>query len=135
MRTLIIVSGIFLSVGLLGCAAKTPIPSSSVVPAATGITIVTTDANNNTKIELKVEHLAHPQNLEPPKSVYVVWVVTSENHKFNLGQLKLDNNLNGEITGITPFKAFRLIVTAEDFATVTQPSTEVVMSTDLLSPK
>ncbi|MDD2542560.1 MAG: hypothetical protein PHH28_16190 [Desulfuromonadaceae bacterium] len=135
MRAIIFVVGITLSVGLFGCAAKTPIPSSSVVPAASGITKVTTDANNNSKVELKVQNLAPPQNLVPPKSVYVVWVETRDNQKFNLGQLKVDKNLNGELNGTTPFKEFRLIVTAEDFATVTQPSTSVILTTDVLSAK
>ncbi|MBW4057205.1 MAG: hypothetical protein HIU83_17835 [Proteobacteria bacterium] len=135
MRAIIIAVSITLSVGLFGCATTTPIPSSSVVPAASGITKLTTDANNNTIVELKVQHLAPPQNLDPPKSVYVVWVETSDNQKFNLGQLKLDKNLNGELTGTTPFKEFRLIVTAEDFAAITQPSTSVILTTEVLSAK
>jgi len=135
MKKVILLAAMCMSVGLLGCATTVPIPTSSVVPAATGATKVSKDANSNTKVELKVEHLAHPSSLEPPKSVYVVWVETPEGQKFNLGQLMVDKNLKGEINGVTPFKSFRLIVTAEDFATVTQPGQQVIMTTDTISPK
>lgn len=135
MKKTIALAAILLLTGLYGCATQAPIMSTSMTPAASGEVKVTTDANNNTQIQLKVLHLAPPQNLQPPRSVYVVWVETTDNKRFNLGQLRLDKDLEGKISGITPFKAIRLIVTAEDFPTVSEPSQTVVLTTDLLEAK
>lgn len=135
MKSAIVLAVICLSVGLIGCVKAVPVPTSSVVPAATGTTKVSKDANGNTKIEFKVEHLAHPKSLQTPASVYVVWIETPEGQKFNLGQLIVDKNLNGEINAITPFTSFRLIVTAEEFATSTQPGQQIILTTDTLSAK
>jgi hypothetical protein len=45
---------------------------------------------------MTVEHLANPQNLTPPASVYVVWVQETGGSPENQGQLKVDKNLKAQ---------------------------------------
>ena len=134
MRSLVIISAICLLLGASGCAARAPLPPSAELPAATGETKLTRDENGNSVIHLKVQHFAPPENLQPPKSVYVVWVETPEGQYRNLGQLKIGEKRSGEIKGVTPFRTFRLVVSAEESPMVTQPS-QIVMRTELLESK
>ncbi|MRR54898.1 MAG: hypothetical protein EG822_10375 [Deltaproteobacteria bacterium] len=135
MKLIFVTAVLAVSLRMLGCATKEPIPASNVVPAATGVTKVSKDSNDNTSIHLKVDHLAPPQNLQPPRAIYVVWVQTPDNQTYNLGQLKVDKELEGELKAVTPFKIFRLVITAEDFPTVSLPSQQVVLTTDVLEAK
>ena len=134
MRSLVIIAAMCLLIGASGCAAKAPIPPSAELPAATGETKVTLDDNGNSVIRMKVQHFAPPRNLQPPKSVYVVWVETPEGRYHNLGQLKIGEKRSGGINGITPFRTFRVVVSAEDSPTVMQPS-QTVLRTELLEAK
>lgn len=136
MRLTAFVVAVFVMVGLAGCGKqKVPLPTSMMLPAATGQAKVSKDDNGNTRVNVKVQHFAQPQRLQPPKSVYVVWVETPERQMYNLGQLRIKDNLEGELTGITPFKVFQIVITAENYPTVTTPSSDVVMWTSVVETK
>lgn len=135
MKKLLIVSTLSLLLAIAGCAERVAVAPTPTLPAAMGQAKVSRDSSGNSKVSLNVEHVAPPQNLQPPKSVYVVWVETPEKQTFNLGQLKISKDRKGSISGITPFKTFRLVVTAEDFPTVTTPSSQEVLRTDILEAK
>lgn len=122
-------------IGLSGCAKPVAVPPSASLPAALGEAKATKDPNGNTRVRLKVEHMAPPQNLQPPKSVYVVWAETPEKQRYNLGQLRVDEKRRGSLETTTAFKMFRLIVTAEDYPTVTQSSAQEVLSTGVLEAR
>lgn len=133
--TALIVAGLLIA-GVAGCGKqKVPLPVSGTLPAATGQAKVSNDENGNTMVNVKVRHFAPPQRLQPPKSVYVVWVETPERQTFNLGQLRIKDNLEGELTGITPFKVFQILITAENFPTVTTPSGDVILRTSVVETK
>jgi len=123
------------SMSLAGCATKVAVTPSATLPAAAGETKLTRDANGNTVVNLKVRHFAPVQNLQPPKSTYVVWVETPDRQLMNLGQLRIGQDREGKLTATTPFKTFRLLISAEDFPTVKQPSNQVVLVTDILEAK
>lgn len=135
MKSVIVVTLSALIVAFSGCAEKAAIPTSFVVPAAMGHIKLSKDENDNTKVQLRVEHLAPPQNLQPPKAVYVVWVKTPDNQHYIVGQLKVDKNLEGKLNAITPFETFRIVISAEDFPTVTEPGEQVVLTTEVLEAK
>lgn len=128
MRNILLTVAISAAIGLTGCAKEVRLPTSADLPAAMGEAKVSKDNNGNTRVKLKVEHFAPPQRLQPPKSIYVVWVETPNHEMYNLGQLKIDDDLKGKIEGITPFKVFQLVITAEDYPTVTTPG-QVVITT------
>ena len=115
------------------CARKIHFDNSSVVPAAKGTVKLKTDNNNNHSIEVNVRHLAPPSRLQPPKSVYVVWMETSQNGVQNLGQLKtsagfISNTLKASLHAVTPFTPGRIFVTAEDQANIQYPNSFVVLN-------
>ena len=101
-------------------------PAASV-PAATATAELTHDDNGNTIVDLKVKHLAKPENLSPPRSVYVVWIQPRDGAPIKQGQLQVNSNLEGEFKSPTTYKTFEIFVTAEDASSVTQPQGQEVL--------
>jgi hypothetical protein len=119
----------------VGCAQKVAFYPEQVTPAAEATARVTRDANDNTKLQLRVKHLALPQRLSPPKALYVVWAQTPQGRTMNLGRLIVKSNRTGAFTGVMPLDEFRLLITAEDVADAIAPSAKVVLSTRVIRMK
>jgi hypothetical protein len=115
----------------IACGSRTVhMTPASTQPAAEGTAKLDHDKNGNLTVDLKVKHLAKPQNLTPPKSTYLVWMQPSSGEARRLGELRVNDNLQGEFKSPVPVANFQLFVTAEDGPTVTQPSgTEVLRQT------
>lgn len=106
------------------------ISGSRIVPAATATVKVQRDKDNrNTKIDLKVSHLARPSSLTPPASVYLVWVRARGSDAVKEGAIGVDNDLKGELKTVTVLKDFDLLVTAEQSESATAPSEVEIFST------
>jgi hypothetical protein len=120
---------LMVSVGMLGACGhkKVAMTAASTVPAATGHAEIGTDRNGNTTIDLKVQHLAKPENLTPAASTYVVWIQPRGGAPQNQGALQVNSDLNGEYKGTTPYKNFDILVTAENDAKTNTPSGQEVM--------
>jgi hypothetical protein len=104
--------------------------AASTQPASQGVATLKHDKNGNLTVDLKVKHLANPQNLSPPKSTYIVWVQPTSGEVRKLGELRVNDKLEGEFKAPVPTANFQIFVTAEDGPTVTQPSgTEVLRQT------
>ena len=104
----------------------------SNVPAASGTVTARDDkGNGNTKLDLKVEHLANPSSLTPPASVYIVWVRPSGADAVKQGAIGVGKDLKGELKVVTVSKDFDLLVTAEQSPTVTMPSNDEVLHTHI----
>ena len=58
---------------------------------------------------------------------YVLWAVTPDGRPKNLGELLINGDGNADIDVTTDLQAFGLIVTAEPYFAVTQPSDVVAM--------
>ena len=87
--------------------------ASSQLPAAEGQVKFAPTKNGNTSVDVSVKHLAHPERLNPPASTYVVWIQrAADAAPQNIGALKVDDQLNGELRTVTPLGAFDLFVTA-----------------------
>jgi outer membrane protein OmpA-like peptidoglycan-associated protein len=75
---------------------------------------------------------AHVKKMEPAPRfgseylTYVLWAITPEGRAKNLGEIQLDDD-DARVQVTTEFQAFALIVTAEPYFAVTQPSDVVVM--------
>ena len=111
-----------LALPALAPAKKFPLTADKSVPAARGQVDVGQDKNGNTKVELEVEHLAAPDNLTPPRSVYVVWFQERESEPLNQGALKPNKKLKATFKSVTPMKSFDVLVTAESDASARTPS-------------
>ena len=128
--TIIILSFVIFS----SCARKAVFQVSSVVPAARGYVKVKKDYNKNYNIYVKLDNLAEPNRLTPPKKAYIVWIVANDNSTKNIGQVKtstslFSNALKGSFESVSSSKPVKVFITAEDDETVQFPSNLTVIST------
>jgi hypothetical protein len=129
------VFAIAVMLSLSACNRKIAFLPSSVVPAAQGTVEVKTDSNKNHTIEVEIFNLAEPQNLQPPKQLYIVWMLTDQNLTRNIGQIKTSSgtfskNLKATFKSVTSFRPIKIFITAEDDPNVQSPSWEVVLTTN-----
>jgi hypothetical protein len=110
------------SLTVASASHKYKLNPSTIVPAATGEIDVDKDRNGNTALDLKVKHLAKPENLTPPQTAYVVWIQSQGGNPENQGQLKVNDNLEGEFKAVTPYKSFQIFITGETNPNATTPS-------------
>ena len=80
----------------------------------------------STKVETKYDHMRAPSAYGPEYLTYVLWAITPEGRANNLGEVVLDGD-HSKLLSTTDLQSFGLIVTAEPYFAVTQPSDVVVM--------
>jgi len=85
----------------------------------------------NTELTLKVDHLAKPTLLSQPATNYVVWVQQEGHESQNVGILRVDDNLKGDVKATTTATRFMVLVTAEDDAKAQTPSDRVVLKANV----
>jgi hypothetical protein len=112
------------------CTKKVSFQRSSVVPAAEALVKVKKDRNGNYELAINVQNLAQPRNLSPSRETYVVWMRSSDHSTYNLGELRVGNNLKGSLTAVTPHEPARLFITAENSAAERYPSNQEVLVTN-----
>jgi outer membrane protein OmpA-like peptidoglycan-associated protein len=78
------------------------------------------------EINARFQNLPAASRFGPEYLTYVVWAVTPEGRATNMGELQVNGD-DGELRATTELQAFGLIVTAEPYFAVTQPSDVVVM--------
>lgn len=111
-----------------GCAGPEKLSASSSMPAAEGTLRCGKAPNDNTSIDLKVKHLANPDRLTPPASVYVVWLKTDKDAApQNIGALEVDADLSGRLRTVTSYRRFELFVTGEAAGQAASPSGEPLL--------
>ncbi|MHB1844881.1 MAG: hypothetical protein ACYCWW_08625 [Deltaproteobacteria bacterium] len=120
-----------LVLSLAGCAgnAYEMLPTTRE-PAAQGHLKTKETSNGNTQIKLLVQHLAPANKLSEGATTYVVWVrpAGGDGKPLNVGALKVDSDLEGELVTVTSFSRFTVFVTAEADSQVTAPSGVDVLS-------
>jgi len=117
--------GLLVAAALLATGAqaqKLVMPTSKVAPAAKIQLNLDKDSNGNTIVDLDAKNLAQPNSLQPPKSVYVVWIQASGQRPVSKGMLTVNEDLEGELKFTTPLRTFVLIITAEDNGQVESPT-------------
>jgi flagellar motor protein MotB len=97
-----------------------------LLPEAKGNAAVESKAGR-TEIDLRAEHLPAPTRFGREYLTYVLWAITPEGHPKNLGELLAGSSDKVHVRVTTDLQAFGLIVTAEPYAAVRQPSDVVVM--------
>lgn len=78
-----------------------------------------------TKVDASIEKLPPPSTLDEGYLTYVLWAITPEGRSENLGELMLEGD-RARLQAATELQTFGLIVTAEPYYAVTQPSDTVV---------
>ncbi len=81
-------------------------------------------------VSAKFEKLSPATQYGPQFLTYVLWAVTPEGRALNLGELEIEGT-KAKVDGAAAFQAFAMIVTAEPYFAVTQPSDVVVMENEV----
>jgi len=78
------------------------------------------------RVDANFESLEPATKFGPEYLTYVLWAITPEGRATNLGELQVSGD-DGELNVTTELQSFGLIVTAEPYFAVSQPSDVVVM--------
>jgi hypothetical protein len=124
----------FAGCGTMGREQTWTMNTTDKIPSADGKVKVKAEKDGNTRVKVEVVHLAPPASVFEQASTYVVWVKPESGPAQNVGVLKVDKNLKGELETQTAFKDFTVMVTAEPSANVTTPGPHSVMNTQVVMP-
>ena len=97
---------------------------TELMPTARGEARVESQMGS-TKVETRLEKMSPASQFGPEYMTYVLWAITPEGRSMNLGEVALDGD-HAKLLSTTDLQSFGLIVTAEPYFAVTQPSDVVV---------
>jgi len=82
-----------------------------------------------TRVSLKLDRLSNPAQFGPEYLTFVLWAITPEGRAERLGEvtLKDPDSKSAELYATTDLQSYGMIVTAEPYFSVSQPSDVVVM--------
>jgi flagellar motor protein MotB len=83
------------------------------------------------EIDARFDHVQSPARFGHEYLTYVLWAITPEGHAKNLGEVLAGGSDKAKLHVTTDLQAFGLIVTAEPYAAVRQPSDVVVMENQI----
>ena len=109
-----------------GGATKLDFAGTNLMPSANG------EAQVNSKrgaieIESEFGNLDKPTTFGNEYLTYILWAISPEGRAVNLGEVLLGGNHRSKLQVTTDLQAFALIVTAEPYYAVRQPSNVVVL--------
>src|SRR5215472_14240433 len=101
---------------------------TALMPLAKGTADVTANTGA-TRISLHFDHLSNPVQFGSEYLTFVLWAITPEGRSERLGEVTLKNpdDKDAELYATTDLQSFGMIVTAEPYFSVSQPSDVVVM--------
>lgn len=108
-----------------GGATKIDFRGTELLPGARGEAKVESK-QGYIEIEVEFDDLRPANKLGAEYLTYVLWAVTPEGRTANLGEILL-NGTKSKLNVTTEMQAFGLVVTAEPYYAVTQPSDLIVM--------
>jgi len=97
---------------------------TELMPEARGEARVSSQMGS-TKIETSLNHMTAANQFGPEYMTYVLWGIAPEGRAMNLGEVVLEGD-HAKLLSTTDLQSFGLIVTAEPYFAVTQPSDVVV---------
>jgi outer membrane protein OmpA-like peptidoglycan-associated protein len=107
-------------------ATNVDFAGTALMPSADGKATVRSKRGT---MEVKAEFgsLQSPTTFGGEYLTYVLWAVSPEGSAVNLGEVLVGDNSRSKLTATTTLQAFALIVTAEPYFAVRQPSNVVVL--------
>lgn len=109
-------------------SAKVDMRGTDLMPGASGEAKVKSQTGR-TEVEIKVAGLEPATKFGLEYLTYVAWALSPQGRAVNLGEVLLDHG-SGKIKGTTDLQTFGMIVTAEPYFAVTQPSNQVVLENE-----
>jgi outer membrane protein OmpA-like peptidoglycan-associated protein len=114
-------------------STKIGFEGTTLLPTAKGSAKVTSE-RGGIHISANFQGLPPANGFGPEYLTYVLWAITPDGRPNNLGEVLPDNKKNNiEVT--TALQSFGMIVTAEPYFSVTQPSDVVVLQNIILNDK
>jgi outer membrane protein OmpA-like peptidoglycan-associated protein len=109
-----------------GGAAKLDFTGTDLMPAANGQAKVESK-KGYIEIEVEFGNLQSPTTFGGEYLTYILWAISPEGRAVNLGEVLVGNDHRSKLDVTTDLQAFALIVTAEPYYAVRQPSNVVVI--------
>jgi len=99
---------------------------TALLPSANGKAKVRSK-RGTMEVEAEFGNLQSPTTFGGEYLTYVLWAISPEGRAVNLGEVLVGDNNRSKLTATTDLQAFALIVTAEPYFAVRQPSDVVVL--------
>jgi outer membrane protein OmpA-like peptidoglycan-associated protein len=107
-------------------ATDIDLAGTALMPSADGKAKVRSK-RGTMEVEANFGNLQSPATFGGEYLTYVLWAISPDGHAVNLGEILIGDNDRSKLTATTAFQAFALIVTAEPYFAVRQPSNVVVL--------
>jgi len=104
---------------------KIDFEGTALMPMARGNAVVSGE-KGYIRIDARFDKLSPPSQFGHEYLTYVLWAITPEGRATNLGEVQRDDQ-DARVKVTTELQAFGLVLTAEPYFAVTQPSDVVVM--------
>jgi outer membrane protein OmpA-like peptidoglycan-associated protein len=107
-------------------ATNVDFAGTALLPSADGKAKVRSK-RGTLEVEAEFGNLQTPTSFGSEYLTYVLWAISPEGRAVNLGEVLVGDNNRSKLTATTDLQAFALIVTAEPYYAVRQPSNVVVL--------
>ena len=109
-----------------GGATKLDFAGTDLMPLANGQAKVESK-KGYIEIEVEFGNLQKPTTFGNEYLTYILWAISPEGRAINLGEILVGDNSRSKLDVTTDLQAFALVVTAEPYYAVRQPSNVVVL--------
>jgi outer membrane protein OmpA-like peptidoglycan-associated protein len=107
-------------------SSKLDFAGTDLMPSANGVAEVNSK-RGSIAIEAEFGNLQRPTTFGNEYLTYVLWAISPEGRAVNLGEVLVGGNHRSKLDVTTDLQAFALIVTAEPYYAVRQPSNVVIL--------
>ena len=107
-------------------ATKLDFAGTDLMPSANGQAKVESK-RGSIEIEVEFGNLQKPTTFGSEYLTYILWAISPEGRAVNLGEVLVGGNRRSKLDVTTDLQAFALIVTAEPYYAVRQPSNVIVL--------
>ena len=106
--------------------SKLDFAGTDLMPSANGVAKINSK-RGSISIEAEFGNLQKPTTFGTEYLTYVLWAISPEGRAVNLGEVLLGGNHRSKLNVTADLQAFALIVTAEPYYAVRQPSNAVIL--------
>ncbi len=107
-------------------ATEVKLAGTALLPSAEG-EVKVRSKRGTMEVEAEFGNLQSPTSFGSEYLTYVLWAISPEGRAMNLGEVLVGDNDRSKLTATTDMQAFALIVTAEPYYAVREPSNVVVL--------
>jgi hypothetical protein len=122
MKTFKIITLVITTALLASCGSTTLFPVSEITPAAEITAKKKKEMSSNYTLTLTAENLSSPERLNPPKTYYVIWIVSETGGVRNAGHFKHKNAETSTYMASFPYNPVEVFITAEDEDALCKPA-------------